>query len=127
MAGPYLRLRGELGPAVKGAWGSHCRLALEPLSLRELACGWAGHPPLWAGVQGPDWAGHGLCLSPSPCQPLRGSDLGWGYELGLSVYCPVMLLPQSSLNPMCTYSDVLLYILSFHCIRVASILKRFVT
>ena len=38
-----------------------------------------------------------------------------------------MLLPQSSLNPICTYPDVLLYILSFPCCRVARILKRFVT
>ena len=56
-----------------------------------------------------------MCLSPRPHQPLLlgGSDLGLGYELGLSVYCPVMPLPQSSLNPMCTYPDVLLYILLF--------------
>ena len=68
-----------------------------------------------------------MCLSPCPHQPLRGSDLGLGYELGLSVYCPVMHLPQSSLNPMCTYADVLLYIRLFLCFRVARILKRFVT
>ena len=75
---------------------------------------WLGAtPPLLAGFQGPDSAGHGLCLSPRPHQPLRGSDLGLGYELGLSVYCRVMHLPQSSLNPMCTYPDVLLYILFF--------------
>ena len=53
--------------------------------------------------------------------------MGLGYELGLSVYCPMMLLPQSSLNPMCTYPDVFLYILFFPCFRVARILKRFVT
>ena len=47
--------------------------------------------------------------------------------MGLSVYCPVMFLTQSSLNPMCTYPDVLLYILLFPCFRVARILKRFVT
>ena len=68
-----------------------------------------------------------LCLSPRPHQPLRGSDLGLGNELALSVYCPVMRLPQSSCNPMCTYPDVLLYILLFACFRVARILKRFVT
>ena len=62
-----------------------------------------------------------------PCQPLRWSDLVLGYELGLSVYCPVMSSPQSSLNPMCTYPDVLLYICLFPCFRVARILKRFVT
>ena len=83
--------------------------------------------PLLAGFQGPDLAGHGLCLSPRPHQPLRGSDLGLGYELGLSVYCPVMRLPQSNLNPMCTYPDVLLYILLFPCFRVARILNGFVT
>ena len=38
-----------------------------------------------------------------------------------------MPLPQSSLNPMCTYPDVLLYILLFPLCRVARILKRFVT
>ena len=53
--------------------------------------------------------------------------MGLGYELGLSVYCPVMPLPQSSLNPMCTYPDVLLYIRLFPRCRVARILKRFVT
>ena len=78
-------------------------------------------------VLGSGLSRHGLCLSPRPYQPLRGSDLGLGYELGLSVSCPVMPLPQSSLNPMCTYPDVLLYILSFPCCRVARILKRFVT
>ena len=76
---------------------------------------------------GQHFQGHGLCLSPRPHQPLRGSDLGLGYELGLIVYCPVMPLPQSSLHPMCTYPDVLLYLLSFPCCRVARILKRFVT
>ena len=86
-----------------------------------------GTPLPLAGFQGPDGAGHGLCLSPRPYQPLRGSDLGLGYELGLSVYCPLMPLPQSSLNPMCTYPDVLLYILLFPLCRVARILKRFVT
>ena len=68
-----------------------------------------------------------VAFEPRPCQPLRGSDLGLGYELGLSVYCPVMPFPQSSLNPMCTYPDAWLYILLFPCFRVARILKRFVT
>ena len=68
-----------------------------------------------------------VVFEPLPHQPLGGSDLGLGYEVGLSVYCPVMPLPQSSLNPMCTYPDLLLYILLFPCFRVARILKRFVT
>ena len=100
---------------------------LAPLCPEELACGGAEHPPLWVGFQGPYWAGHGLCLSPRPCQPLGGSYLGSGYELGLSVYCSVMPSPQSSLHPMCTYPDVLLYILLFRCFSVARILKHFVT
>ena len=68
-----------------------------------------------------------MCLSSRPHKPLGGSDLGLGYELGLSVYCPVMPLPESSLNPMCTYPDVLLYIPLSPCFRVARILKRFVS
>ena len=52
---------------------------------------------------------------------------GAGPGRDLLYYCPLMPLPQSSLNPMCTYPDVLLYILSFPCCRVARILKRFVT
>ena len=102
-------------------------MALDLLGSKELACGWAGHTPLLAGFQGPDLAGYGLFLSPRPCQPQRGSDLGFRYELRLSVYCPVMPMPKSSLHAMCTYPDVLLYILSFLCFRVARILKRFVT
>ena len=94
---------------------------MDQLGYQELACGWAVHTPLLAGFQGPDFAGHGFCLSPRLCQLLRGSDLGLGYELGLSVYSPVMPFPQSSLNPMCTYPDVLLYICSFPCFRVARI------
>ena len=38
-----------------------------------------------------------------------------------------MPFPQSSLNPMCKYPDVLLYILLFPRCRVARILKHFVT
>ena len=34
-----------------------------------------------------------VVFEPRPYQPLRGSDLGLGYELGLSVYCPLMPLP----------------------------------
>ena len=68
-----------------------------------------------------------VVFEPPPQPATERVDLGLRYELGLSVYCPVMPLPQSSLNPMCTYPDVLLYIPSFPCCRVARILKRFVT
>ena len=54
MAGPYLSLRGELEHAVKGELRNHCQLALESFGSQELACGWAGHPSLLAGFQGPD-------------------------------------------------------------------------
>ena len=66
-------------------------------------------------------------FEPPPLPATERVGPGIGYELGLSVYCPLMPLPQSSLNPMCTYPDVLLYILSFPLCRVARILKRFVT
>ena len=52
-----------------------------------------------------------VVLEPPPLSATGRVDLGLGYELGLSVYCPVMPLPKSSPNPMCTYPDVLLYIL----------------
>ena len=50
MAGPYLWLRGELGPAV-GGMRSHCWLALEPPGSQELTCGWAGHLPYRQGFR----------------------------------------------------------------------------
>ena len=121
-------------PGSKRSWdlllGEH-----EERSSVGLGVPWAPGTRLWLG--GPPSpidrvSGFGLgrawvVLEPRPCQPLGGSDLGWGYELGLSVSCPVMPLSQSSLNPMCTYPDVLLYIPLFPCFRVARILKRFVT
>ena len=54
MAGPFPMLRVELRPAIKGALGKYCWWALKLLGSEELACGWAGHPPLLAGFQGPD-------------------------------------------------------------------------
>ena len=62
---------------------------------------------------------------PPPATERVGPRIGiW---VGTECQCPVMPLPQFSLNPMCTYPDVLLYILLFPCFRVARILKRFVT
>ena len=54
MAGPYLWLRVELGPAVKGAQGATVGWPWNPFVIQELVSGWAGHPPLLAGFQGPD-------------------------------------------------------------------------
>ena len=68
-----------------------------------------------------------VLFEPLPLPATGRVGRGLAYELGLSVYCPVMPLPQSSLNPMCTYPHVLLYILLFPCFRVARILKTFVT
>ena len=54
MAGPYLRPREELGLVVKGAQGATVNWHWDPLVFQVLACGWARHPPLLAGFQGPD-------------------------------------------------------------------------
>ena len=51
MAGPYLWLREELQPAVRGGIGCHCRLALELLGFQEIACGLAGHLFHWQGFR----------------------------------------------------------------------------
>ena len=51
MAGPYLWLREELGPAVKGALGATVRGPWSPLGFQELACGWAVHLPYWQGFR----------------------------------------------------------------------------
>ena len=51
MAGPYLRLREELGPAIKGAWGATVVWPWSSLGSQKLACGWAGHPPYWQGFR----------------------------------------------------------------------------
>ena len=51
MAGPYLWLREELEPAVKGAWGATVGSPWGSLGSQELACGWAGHPPYWQGFR----------------------------------------------------------------------------
>ena len=126
MAGPTLCLRVELEPAVKGAWEATHDWPWSPLVPRNSPL--AGRDTSSFGrVSGSGLSRAWFVFEPPPHQPLEGSDLGLGYELGLSVYCPVMPLPQSSLNPMCTNLDVLLYILLFPCFRVARILKRFVT
>ena len=44
-----------------------------------------------------------VVFEPPPHQPLRGSDLGLGYELGLSVYCPVNKVPTRT-GPRCAPS-----------------------
>ena len=49
-----------------GSIGDHRPLTLVLLGFQELACGWAGHPPLLAGFQGPDWAGHGFQSGKDP-------------------------------------------------------------
>ena len=49
MAGPYLWLREELGPAVKGAWEATVGWPWD--HLVELPCGWAGDLSHWQGFR----------------------------------------------------------------------------
>ena len=51
MAGPYLWLREELGPAIEGVWGATISWPWNPLGSQELACGWAEHLPYWQGFR----------------------------------------------------------------------------
>ena len=51
MAGPYLWLREELGPAVKGAWGATVGWPWSTFGSQELACGWEGQSPYWQGFR----------------------------------------------------------------------------
>ena len=51
MAGQYLSLTEELGPAVEGAWGATVGWPWSPLCSEELACGWAGYLPYWQGFR----------------------------------------------------------------------------
>ena len=58
----------------EGGWSLLLREHRELLSV-GLGAAWFAGTRLWlggalsllAGLQGPDWAGHGLCLSPRPC------------------------------------------------------------
>ena len=68
-----------------------------------------------------------VVFEPPPPPATERVGPGIGIRVGTDVYCPVMHVPQSSRNPMCTYPDVVLYILLFPCFRVARMLKRFVT
>ena len=69
-----------------------------------------------------------VVFEPPPLPATERDGPGIGIRGGTEcVYGLVMPFPQSGLNPMCTYPDVLLYILLFPCFRVARILKRFVT
>ena len=46
MAGLYLRLREEFGPAIKGAWGATVGGPWSTLLVRNSPFGWARHPPI---------------------------------------------------------------------------------
>ena len=50
MAGPYLWLREELGPAVR-EHREPLSVGLGAIGSQELACGWAGHLPYWQGFR----------------------------------------------------------------------------
>ena len=66
-------------------------------------------------------------FEPLPPQATERVGPGIGIRVGTECLLSCDALIQSSLNPMCTYPNVLLYILLFPCFRVARILKRFVT
>ena len=66
-------------------------------------------------------------FEPLPLSATERVGLGIGICAGIESPLSCDTFTQSSYNPMCTYPDVLLYILLFPCFRVARILKRFVT
>ena len=51
MAGPYLWLRGELGPAVEGAWGATVGWPWSPLVPRNSPVAGRYTPPYWQGFR----------------------------------------------------------------------------
>ena len=51
MAGPYLSLRGELGPAVKGAWGATVGSHWSHLVPRNSPVAGRYAPPYWQGFR----------------------------------------------------------------------------
>ena len=66
-------------------------------------------------------------FEPLPPSATKRVGLGIGICVGIESLLSCDALTQSSLNPMCTYPDVVLYIRLFPCFRVARIVKRFVT
>ena len=92
VAGPYLRLKEELGPAVKGQEGATVGWLWGDVVRRNSPV--AGRDTSSIGrASGSGLSRAWVVFELRPHQPLGGSDLGLGYELGLSVYCPVMPLP----------------------------------
>ena len=126
MAGPYLWLRVELGPAVR----EHGEL----LSV-GLGAPWFSETRLWLGgtpsptgrVSGSGLSKSWVVLEPPPL-PATGRD-GPGIGICVGTECPLSCDALTSVqsSPMCTYPDVLLYLLLFPCFRLARILKRFVS
>ena len=51
MAGPYLQLRGELGPAVKGAWGAFVSWPWSSLFPRNSPVAGRDTLPYWQGFR----------------------------------------------------------------------------
>ena len=51
MAGPYLRPRGKLGPAVKGAWGATVGWSWSTLVSRDSPVAWRNNLPYWQGFR----------------------------------------------------------------------------
>ena len=87
MAGLYLRLREELGPAVNGSMGSNCWSALEHLGCQGLACGWAGHPPIGR-VSGSGLSRAWVVFEPPPTPATERVGPGIGICVGTECLFP---------------------------------------
>ena len=84
MAGPYLRVREELGPAIKAQWGATVSSPWSPLVPgRALMAGWKTSP--LAGVYGPVWAGP--CAVFEPPYLRATEEVGPRDEIWLGTEC----------------------------------------
>ena len=126
MAGPYLSHREEFGPAIKGAYTATVSWPWGHFFFRNWLVAGRDTSPI------DRVSGSGLSRAwvlfeppPPPATERFGPGIGIQFRIECLLTCDALTPVQS--YPMCTYPDVLLYILSFPCYRVARIQKRFVT
>ena len=129
--------RGEWRGHISGSERSWHQLLGEHVEPLLVGCGvsWFPGTRLWLGATPPPIgrvSGSGLSrawvvFEPPPPPATERVGPAIGICVGTKCLLSCDALTQSSLNPMCTYPDVLLYILLFPCFRVARILKRFVS
>ena len=125
MAGPYLCHRGELGPAVKGAWGAIVGSPRSTLVPRNSPVAGRDTSPIGR-VSGSGLSRAWVVFEPSPPPATERVGPGIGICVGTECLLSCDALTPVQSYPMCTYLDVLLYIFLFPCFRVTRILKRFV-